>query len=967
LVELQQRLVTLAEAVADGEPADWDAAVASAADDTERELVGHFRAISAIGQLYSTFTTIETLTSLDSLPSSLTSLTVKPSNLELRSWGSLRLVEKIGRGRFGDVFRAWEPTLQREVALKLLRRRDQAPRADDDLVVEEGRLMARVRHPNVVTIYGAQRIGGRTGLWMELVEGRTLEAELSERGPLPAEDIAAIGIDLSRALAAVHGAGLVHRDVKAQNVLREDTGRTVLGDFGTGREFDDGEATGSSVAGTPAYLAPEIFNRVHASPRTDIYSLGALLFRLATGRYPVQGRTIRELREAHASGDRTPVRVLRPDLPRKLGDAIDRALDPLPSRRFDSAASMETAIGSAAITRGTQTNRAMRLAETVVVAAALAGVLAFRATRPRVPEPTPSRAAAIPGAQPPGGRSLRQISRDPDLSGPGAPSPDGQLISYTDWSTGDLAVQEIATGRKWHLTSNPARNERDWGWAETSRFASDGSGLFFVWYQQRDGHQYGEIRWIAMGGGRSKTIWQAAVDASVYLQHWAGDDRLILAGVEDRTSSALFLISTATGTAKRVLVTGRTLPFGASLSVDAQHIAYDVPDVSSGNRDVHVVSADGQFDMSVVSDPANDHTPVWTRDGRDLLFLSDRSGPTGLWAQHVDGMRPVGAPARIEPNLGWSFFMGLTRDGTYFVRRQMGTRDVYVADIDPATGVVAGPPVRASVNGAGANGTSEWSPDGQQLAFFRRRDDRRRLVIKSLDDGREHEIVNHDVDGVAKPRWESGGQSLLVKATYRNEFGLYRVNLASETFTPVMIGDYFNDYELLPDRHSMIYGTRARREFVRRDLVSGREEVVHRVQAAGNPYGLALTRTGDRLAYVLRRKDAGAFLVVVDLARPQTAREVFHVGPEEALMAYAFTPDERELIVTRSKAVHAPESDDTVLWAIDVETGSAREIGLHVNGLNEVRLSPDGRHVSYDGGWPLQEVWSLENAVTGLN
>src|SRR5678815_4000652 len=103
----------------------------------------------------------------------------------------------------------------------------------------------------------------------------------------------------------------------------------------------------------------------------------------------------------------------------------------------------------------------MRLAETVVVAAALAGVLAFRATRPRVPEPTPSRAAAIPGAQPPGGRSLRQISRDPDLSGPGAPSPDGQLISYTDWSTGDLAVQEIATGRKWHLTSNPARNERD--------------------------------------------------------------------------------------------------------------------------------------------------------------------------------------------------------------------------------------------------------------------------------------------------------------------------------------------------------------------------------------------------------------------------------------------------------------------------------------------------------------------------
>src|SRR5262249_46137451 len=216
----------------------------------------------------------------------------------------------------------------------------------------------------------------------------------------------------------------------------------------------------------------------------------------------------------------------------------------------------------------------------------------------------------------------------------------------------------------------------------------------------------------------SRTIWQAPVDAFVYLQHWAGDDRTILVGVEAPASSALFLVSTSTGIAKRVLLTGQTLPYGASLSPDAQYIAYDKPDASTGTRAVHIISADGQFDTSVVSDPANDHTPVWTQDGRELLFLSDRSGPTGLWAQHVEGLRPVGTPQRIEPNLGWSFFMGLTRDGTYFVRRQMGTRDVYVADINPATGVITDPPLRASMNVAGANGTSAWSPDGMQLAFF---------------------------------------------------------------------------------------------------------------------------------------------------------------------------------------------------------------------------------------------------------
>src|SRR5262249_19838376 len=154
---------------------------------------------------------------------------------------------------------------------------------------------------------------------------------------------------------------------------------------------------------------------------------------------------------------------------------------------------------------------------------------------------------------------------------------------------------------------------------------------------------------------------------------------------------------------------------------------------------------------------------------------------------------------------------------------------------------------------------------------------RRRLVIKSLADGPEHEIVNPDVDGVAKPRWEHEGRSLLVKATYRDLFGLYRVDLETENFTPVMTGDYFNDYEILPDRPSSSYLNRTKREVVRRGLVSGREAIAHHVEATVNPYGLALTGRGDRLAYVLNRKNVGTSLMVVDLAKPQTAREVFHV------------------------------------------------------------------------------------------
>src|SRR5262245_11167823 len=289
LEEASNRLTDLATAIADGHEVDWEAVESSSRDEEERVTVRRLRAIADIGRAHAS----ATLSDSFSLSASLSAGVEPAASPEPgMTWGSLRIVERIGRGRFGDVYRAWDPNLDREVALKLLRHRDAGSErsATDQEVVEEGRLMARVRHANVVTIFGAARLEGRTGLWMEYIPGRTLEAELKERGPFSAGEVAQVGIALCRALAAVHAAGLVHRDVKAQNVLRDPRGHVLLGDFGTGRELDDGDAT-PGIAGTPAYLAPEIFRRESATPQSDLYSLGALLFHLATGSFPVSGRS----------------------------------------------------------------------------------------------------------------------------------------------------------------------------------------------------------------------------------------------------------------------------------------------------------------------------------------------------------------------------------------------------------------------------------------------------------------------------------------------------------------------------------------------------------------------------------------------------------------------------------------------------------------------------------------------------
>ena len=239
--------------------------------------------------------------------------------------------------------------------------------------------MARVRHPNVVTVYGAERIDGRVGLWMELVEGPTLELELETRGPFPADEIVKVGIDLARALGAVHRAGLLHRDLKAQNVMRDSDGRVRLTDFGAGRPRSDGAHTtdGHELAGTPLYLAPEVLDGRPASPSSDIYSVGVLLYHLATSSFPVTGRSLDDLRQAHKRA-RPAVQQLRANLPRRLCAVIDRALSRDPADRFATAKEFEAALAASVHKRRVRA-AGLTAAAVILVVALSAGVWASRA------------------------------------------------------------------------------------------------------------------------------------------------------------------------------------------------------------------------------------------------------------------------------------------------------------------------------------------------------------------------------------------------------------------------------------------------------------------------------------------------------------------------------------------------------------------------------------------------------------
>jgi Tol biopolymer transport system component len=394
------------------------------------------------------------------------------------------------------------------------------------------------------------------------------------------------------------------------------------------------------------------------------------------------------------------------------------------------------------------------------------------------------------------------------------------------------------------------------------------------------------------------------------------------------------------------------------------HIVYDKPDPATRLRDIYIAGVGDAQEVPLIRDASSDHSPMWTRDGRFVLFLSDRSGPTSLWAQRVEGARPLGLPVRVEPNLGWAYPMGETANGDYFFRRQMGTRDVYIVDLDQ-NGAITSEPMRASAEVVGANGSSDWSPDGKQLTFFRRRDDRYSLVVKSIDEPREREINDPDVSSISRPRWEPSGTSILFKGAYRDRGGLHRIDLQTGTISTV-IPKFIGHYNLVPDSRELIYETN-RRSFFRHDLASGVSTLVHTIDPPWTMFGMAISPGGERLAYTASNAGKLVVLRIVTLASPGSFREVFRSSPDEFIDAHAWTHDGREVLIKRAKRSVSPaESDAASIWAVDVETGAARQLGLTMNGINQVRLSPDGRRLSFDGGWPVQEVWVLENLLSSL-
>ena len=639
-----------------------------------------------------------------------------------------RVVERIGEGGMGVVYKAIDEKLRRPVALKVLSARYLSDDRNKRLLFREARSAAAVTHPNIAAIYDVHEDGGVAFIAMEYVAGQSLAAKLADGGALPPAQALDYALQIARTLAVAHARGIVHRDLKTDNVMLTAHGHVKILDFGLAKVAHEAEpaaavsrrdptslalgATVPAVAGvseegrvmgTPAYMSPEQARGEVVDARSDVFSFGVVLYEVLTGQLPFQGRSGAPWEwggtDSPAWRLAAPLRTRNPAASRDFERIVTRCLDPVPASRFEDGAALAHALEAIEMPRRAGLRRFWPVAG--VAGALVLASTAFLLVRPNAPRAaTPATSASAAIEEPPREYIEHRLTSFPANTTLSAPtlSGDGAMVAYVD-QTAAVWLQPTGPGERRRLWQAPDLNSR----GVFGTFSEDGRTLWFA-------YATGILTLKLDTGDATTTPVQGAFTVS------RNGRRLAM-----RRDDGLYVADIDGANPRRILEDPRPAVMDLDgFSPDAEHfvlVHLETPDAESGA--IQIVSSHGGEPKTVLESPrlwgpGGTHVE-WPEPDR-LVYVLESDPPahpdTELMEVRIapDGT-PVGPPRRLwrtpEGHVEWMSAVG----SHVIVLRGVAQMDAYVLALDDADASMRDP--RRVTWSDSQEVPSGWLPDGR--------------------------------------------------------------------------------------------------------------------------------------------------------------------------------------------------------------------------------------------------------------
>ncbi len=680
------------------------------------------------------------------------------------------ILEKLGEGGMGVVYKAQDTKLDRVVALKFLPEQTTATDEEKARFIQEAKSAATLNHPNVCTIHGIEEHEGRQFIEMEYVDGVTLRAKIPENG-LKLQDAIDYAIQIAEALQEAHGKGIVHRDIKAENVMLNTKNQIKVMDFGLAKLRGTTRLTQtSSTIGTLAYMAPEQIQGEEVDARSDIFSYGVLLYEMLTGRGPFRGEHEAALVYSIVNEDPHPLEETRTDVPQTVIHLINRSLEKDPADRYQS---MSEIVGELRHARK-QSGRVSRMIPAQKPTSGVPGVVAAAPTEPVSagrPEPAPPRrrwivpaaagavivVAALAFLVLSGGRPTLnpdmtfRVLQLPysEIEYPGL-SPDGNWIAFPASDVNghwDVYYMNASVGEPRRVTFDSSFKV---GFVDVS---PDGGQIVYERRDQSGGPA--NIHVISSLGGISRKVAERGMSP-----RWSPDGKRIGllrvgTGVVHGSESSDFEVWSVTPDGRderRELIDTvgmRWSRISYAWSPDAGSLAW-LRTFPEGNQEIFIRDLATEDERQLTSDGKNIDEVFWLSNDQ-IVFSSNRTGNTNLWLIPSSG----GEPVQLTKGSGPDLSIKASSDGqTLLYLQQQPVGNIWVSGLD-------GTGLRQVTFDERHRIDPSFSPDGKRLAYVMADSDpltQARYLYMSDRDGANARQLTVGEEYVEWPLWSPDGK-----------------------------------------------------------------------------------------------------------------------------------------------------------------------------------------------------------------